>query len=340
MTKKVALVDIDGCLIQDGKLNLALAEKLKAYDEVILFTQRSKYIQTIQANIWRGGDPVTENDILVTPDAVDKLSALLGKQVKVSTSVDRFFNSPLSYYETELKPFEQNLKKALIEQGEDLNLAPFREVVTQEEVVVRQLLAQAPEVNAADFYPKGKVEQFVTLTGALPTILKTDEEIEVDFFDDHPDNLQEIIDHPHLPIKPNCFVVANHHVSTLSSFNKHQSNNISRTEAVIRGEFSDIINNLQSYKQARADEWKKSGSEYGSNWARIFKHEVGSARNKISAVDKAIQILSGVEGVEVSAGELKALKDGRVKEYLGDKINLIESYINEQQNANTRGLSQ
>ena len=36
ITKRVTFVDIDGCSVQRGKLNLTLVEQLKSYDEVIL----------------------------------------------------------------------------------------------------------------------------------------------------------------------------------------------------------------------------------------------------------------------------------------------------------------
>ncbi|KTC68288.1 hypothetical protein Lbir_2890 [Legionella birminghamensis] len=338
MPKKVALVDIDGCLVQDGKLNLALVEKLKQYDEVILFTQRSKFIQKKNANNWLMLDLHKGNNILITPDAADQLSALLGKNVKVSTSVDRFFGKPLAYYESELKPFEQNLKAALRGEVDEIDFSPIQAEVDKESPVLRELLRQGDDVSAGSFYPKDKVDQYVTLTGALPALLDTDEEIVIDFFDDHPENLQEIIDHKHLPIKPNCFIVAKQHISTLSSFNQHKSSAPNDTEAVARGAVTDTIASLRNYKKDRYDEWQQTGSEYKSNWAAIFKHQVGSARNKISAVDKAIQILSGVEEVKVSAAELKALKDGRVKELLGNSIDRIEEYMNEQ-HSHSKGLT-
>lgn len=105
MVDKVALVDIDGCLVQDGKLNMALVERLKSggYDNIALFTQRSKYMMYYR---WMRGESPSESPLFLTPDIVEAL-AKEGLNVTVSTSVDHCFGAPLAYYDGQLAPFER-----------------------------------------------------------------------------------------------------------------------------------------------------------------------------------------------------------------------------------------
>lgn len=319
MTKRVALVDIDGCLVQNGKLNAALVKKLQNYDEIILFSQRSKFIQTQQAKFWAADVFRDPTEILVTPDAVDQLSKALNKPIKVSTSVDRFFGSPGKYYERELKEFENKLKKELLLQGEELNLAEFQELCQSEESVLRELLGVASNIPGDDFYPRGKVEQYVSLTGALPKLLNTNDELVVDFFDDHPKNLQEIIDHPHLPIRPNCFVVQGEHMCSLADFNQKESvSEMIPKQIVIQME---VIDNLKNYKKNLAETINHS-SKIGS----FFNHRI-TAKEQIRAIDKAIQILADTDvNVNLSSKDLNILRKSPLNTILGNTLSQIEQY--------------
>jgi hypothetical protein len=50
MSKKIALVDIDGCFVKsDLNFNDELIKRLKegGYTEIVFFTQRSKYVQSL-----------------------------------------------------------------------------------------------------------------------------------------------------------------------------------------------------------------------------------------------------------------------------------------------------
>ncbi|HHF7374667.1 hypothetical protein [Legionella bozemanae] len=101
--KKVALVDIDGCLLIKGELNLNLVKRLRegGYDEIILFTQRSKFVQSLNLPM------LTDDTLKSTADAVASLSAALeGKPIKVSTSVDSMFGEQFAYFD-QLKSFEE-----------------------------------------------------------------------------------------------------------------------------------------------------------------------------------------------------------------------------------------
>ncbi|KTD64593.1 Rho GTPase (Miro-like) [Legionella santicrucis] len=64
---------------------------------------------------------------------------------------------------------------------------------------------------------------------------------------------------------------------------------------------------LEQYVANRESEKKDSGSEYNSIWARLFTPDA-SASIKISAANKAIQILNGEQGIIMSSKEMAALK--------------------------------
>jgi hypothetical protein len=325
MTKRVALVDIDGCLVQNGKLNMALVKKLQEYDEIILFTQRSKYIQTMQASIWRA-DPINPKDILITPDAVEQLSKALSKPVKVSTSVDRFFGSPLKYYDRQLKDFEIQLKDRLIEHGEMLSLDGFERQYRESEVpIIRKLAHAAAGADPSTFYPRGKVEQYVSLTGQLPAILDTREEITVDFFDDHPENLQEIMDHEHLPIEPTCYVVGGKHMCTLEDYNHKRPQGELNTQRCVmhieeHNKIEAAIDKLKAHKKLLAEQPAGRTDKLMS-----FFHVHASVNQQISAIDKAIQILSGAD-VDLSERDLRILKQQPIKKILGDLMLKVDEY--------------
>lgn len=110
MVDKIALVDIDGCLVQDGELNMALVERLKSegYHQIALFTQRSKFMLYEKL---RHGIP-SNTTLYYTPDIVAALEKQ-GLSVKVSTSVDHYVGEPLQYYD-ELAQFERQYQQFLV----------------------------------------------------------------------------------------------------------------------------------------------------------------------------------------------------------------------------------
>lgn len=110
MVDKIALVDIDGCLVQDGKLNMALVERLKSegYNQIALFTQRSKFMLYEKLS---NGIP-SDTTLYYTPDIVEALEKH-GLPVKVSTSVDHYVGEPLQYYD-ELAKFERQYQQFLV----------------------------------------------------------------------------------------------------------------------------------------------------------------------------------------------------------------------------------
>lgn len=112
--KEIALVDIDGCLLLDGQLNLAVIEKMQRVQSEggknVLFTQRNAGLLVIKAN-----------RALIQRDPVDeKLGTIAGilqtlrdeyglTDIQVSTSLDPFYGEPGQYYNDILKPFESAL---------------------------------------------------------------------------------------------------------------------------------------------------------------------------------------------------------------------------------------
>ncbi|VEG89946.1 hypothetical protein [Legionella spiritensis] len=338
---KIALVDIDGCLVQNRTLNSALVEKLKQYDDVVLFTQRSKFLQIGQiSRAYALSDvPVTADSIITTHDAVEKLSNALGKRVKVSTSVDPYFadTARQGYYVDELSDFERRLKTNLednklrpdfLEKMQNF-LQPFNEEVEEEADALRKKL-EKDERDAPDtFYPQGKVEQYKYLLECLPD----DEDIEIDYFDDSPSNLDEITQEKALSIRPNCLLVAGRYACSLEQFKAIYGERVDKHDIDFESKVHTVqtIEDLQDYAQTRRNEKAQStnNSEYHTIWARLFSSPKRSATTKINAAEKAIRILQGDEGVTMSAHEMAALEEGRLKNTIGPMIGAVKSYKNE-----------
>ncbi len=231
MKKEIALVDIDGCILQDGKLNEDLLKKLIQgnYDQIILFTQRSKFLQV--TNLKHHQD----SHLKTTEDVATELSRRLDKEVKVSTSVDTMFGAQFDYFD-KLKSFERkflkfmNANEKLIEHEsheiairriknrkdltendsakliaqEQMQLVPeeelqklkaFKNEIDQEIAAEKQTIwdytTKNPSyrTNDPDSYPKSKVLQFKDLCDELT---KEGDEIKVDYYDDSYANLDEI----------------------------------------------------------------------------------------------------------------------------------------------------
>ncbi|VEB32280.1 Dot/Icm T4SS effector [Legionella sainthelensi] len=229
--KEIALVDIDGCILQDGKLNEDLLKKLIQgnYDQIILFTQRSKFLQV--TNLKHHQD----SHLKTTEDVATELSRRLDKEVKVSTSVDTMFGAQFNYFD-KLKSFERKFLKfmnaneklithesheseirriknrkdltendsakliaqeqmQLLPEAELQKLKAFKneidEEIAAEKKIIRDYTNANPSyrTNDPDSYPKSKVLQFKDLCDELT---KEGDEIKVDYYDDSYANLDEI----------------------------------------------------------------------------------------------------------------------------------------------------
>ncbi|KTD45355.1 hypothetical protein Lqui_2826 [Legionella quinlivanii] len=341
MTKKVALVDIDGCLVQNGKLNKALAERLKNHDQIILFTQRSRFLQITQlpAHIL---NPVPGHDIDSTCDAVKQLTEYLGKKVLVSTSVDLYFGNPTEYYNNVLADFETRLADDLRKNDIEFNMAGFNDEVREECSIIKQALNIPDDLNVSpsSYYPEGKTDQYKHLVEGLSVLLDTDEQIEIDYFDDRPENFKEILREQNLSIRPNCQLVLPSYIVPFDTYKQHFSvpeNEKANTVNLVHR--LDTIQNLKQYKINRDLEQQQQKSDFHGKWASFFKRDHANANIKISAANKAIAILSGGEGIDISLNELKALKDKRLQVALGEFITEIEDYYNASQDSSKK-LSQ
>ncbi|QMT61533.1 hypothetical protein [Legionella sp. PC997] len=277
--KKVALVDIDGCLIIEGKLNADLVERLRqgGYDEIILFTQRSKFVQSLSLP-----RQLSEDEIKTTNDAVSHLSEALGKPVKVSTSVDFMFDGPFTYFE-QLKTTEElilnntsNLAKLRSHQADkrkieelggeaesarnklkeievirrrlltDNELAEIEELkkqleneISEEKKVVAEYQSTHEEYKTTDVdgYPVNKEQQLINLR---ETLTQDGSELEEDYFDDNYLNLQEL---EGLEKKPNRFVVSKGRIMSFEEVELKLSK-INDEIATIRSQFELFIREL------------------------------------------------------------------------------------------------
>ena len=195
--KKVALVDIDNCLLQNGALNIALVERLKSdgYDEIILFTQRSKFIQEGQL-FYHVNDG--HNGLVSTPDILQALSEQGLPDVKVSTSVDQYHGQPTEYYHRDsdgLGAFESRWLAALRKQEEHVDRSSFTLEKNKEIEGVRASLRLSLDAHPNSFYPRGKVDQYQhLLKEKLLRDIPEGQQLQVDYFDDSGSNIFEIMD--------------------------------------------------------------------------------------------------------------------------------------------------
>lgn len=143
MVDKIALVDIDGCLVRDGELNMALVERLKSegYDQIALFTQRSKFMLYEKLS---HGIP-SNTTLYYTPDIVEALEKH-GLSVKVSTSVDHYVGEPLQYYD-ELAKFERQYQQFLVGYDSTGNLTDAQ--ASQLSDLYKQILIELQHVAQA-----------------------------------------------------------------------------------------------------------------------------------------------------------------------------------------------
>jgi hypothetical protein len=330
MVKKVALVDIDGCLIESRKLNYALVEQLKSYDEVILFTQRSIYLQSGQIpRAYLLDNPPGHDDIVNTPDLVNALNAILPRPVKVSTSVDHIFGRPTQYYEMTLRSFEEDLKDhAQHARNDEEYKQPFdlQEKYSSEIETVRNHFKKPEHENPSNFYPQGKIEQCQALLIELPALLENEDSFEIDFFDDNIDNLTEVMNAKdnQLSHKPRCILVSSAYICPVEQFRAKYSNDFdSRNRTNKQLLQNDPIAKLAQYIVSRETERQQSKSEFGSGWAQLFTPNRGNATTKINAARQGIRILQGEKDVHLTSDELAALKHRRLKSNIGDSINII-----------------
>ncbi|CAM2903469.1 substrate of the Dot/Icm secretion system [Legionella steigerwaltii] len=205
--KKVALVDVDGCLLQNGELNQDLVKRLQEgnYDEIVLFTQRSKLVQSMSLP----KKIMAEDRLKSTADAVSALSEALNRPIKVSTSVDTMLGGQLAYFD-QLASFEERfLQLKLAEDkgplsAEDKKLKEdLEKEIEQEKAAILKYKEEHPKYKSSDkdFYPVDKLRQLKHLRKELT---KDGSELEEDYFDDAYPNLENL---KKLEQKPNRFLV-------------------------------------------------------------------------------------------------------------------------------------
>lgn len=219
---RFALVDVDGCLIQNGILNQNLIRKLKKeqYDHIILFTQRNKFLQVgqiVRSHLMDYQNHKTTDRILTTDDARRALATKMkNHQIRVSTSVDHLICQPLEYFVTELENFETSLNRTLLDDRESIDLQPFNAEVERETELVREALhIEDDTLPAAAFMPKGKVQQYQHLMDHLSK-QHSQERLLIDYYDDRADNLFEVFKANTSAIKPNCILVKANYLLVLS----------------------------------------------------------------------------------------------------------------------------
>ncbi|VVC75759.1 hypothetical protein AQUSIP_10530 [Aquicella siphonis] len=220
--RKVALVDIDGTLIlKSGGINLNLIAKLKEYDDVILFTQRSKFLQisNIYSVLAMLAPEAAVPEHITTSHVILALQAHGINPVGVSSSVDPFFGEPMCYYDGaqmeafEAEAFEMGLEVKLHPDRQPQGLSSLtREIEADNKHIQSRLASQSDDSQQHappdQYYPKNKVVQYAHLLRELKSRY-SDAQLEVSVFDDQADNLGEILDSKLIPEcdKPVAFLV-------------------------------------------------------------------------------------------------------------------------------------
>lgn len=307
MTRRIALVDIDGCLLQEGKLNAELIERLKGYDEVILFTQRSKLVQktNINAAFYLAGpgnaqaESKTTEPLIITPDIAAALEKILKKPIRVSTSLDHLIGQrkPLEYAD-QVGDFERRFLEVLKKEDSkktDARDDTFDAELEREVQSVRNGVGADSKMQPQQVYPMGKVEQYV----ALASLWK---DCSVDYYDDNNKNLDEILAaaaQSRLRIIPNCILVEKHRMVP------HETISPERQEAA-----SAFI----VYIKSRQNEEKQNQKKIGKGISKLFTPEKRTGAVKISAAEKCVLRLAG-KPVDFTRAELESL---HIK---GDRLN-------------------
>lgn len=326
-------MDIDGCIVHNNQLNQALVEQLREYDEIILFTQRSIFLQCGQITRKYQMSGVNKDELVNTPDVVKALGTALGKPIRVSTSIDHYYEAgqPTQYYENVLSGFEEELKLGVskVEQGNPYTVpSPLVKQYNDEIAMVWEKVeksASMKQQDPASFYPQGKVEQFAHLREALPAMLGTND-VAITYFDDSVDNLLEVAKATaEKPTAPRCLLVRESYICPID---KWQAKYPNPTE--ISKELQETpLSKLCDYVVLREGERNTSQyGEYNSRAARFFAFDSRSAATKISAAKKAIKILQGDDDPQyiLDENELKALQQGRLKDRIGDDLAVIKAF--------------
>ncbi len=293
---RVALVDIDGCLIQDGRLNHQLVQKLKEgnYDKIILFTQRSIFLQVGQIPRQHLLSE-SADEISTTPEAVQALSEALGRNIQVSTSVDHLTSGALNYYEETLKPFETELDEACIEHGDRVDFSPFNAQVKRETDSIRRRLKADEKALPEKFMPERKDEQYQYLVEELNRQARG-EKLEVDFFDDRAPNLVEVhsLEREDI-VKPRCFVVRKQHCLELTESDIREGND---NRNYLRDNKDYYLKLLKSDFKVRAQdtrEYTQKFRGFGARFKDQFTSTSGarSRTNELQILQKLTDYLEG-----------------------------------------------
>src|SRR3990167_8995890 len=180
---KITLVDIDSTLVlRDTELNLALIEKLHEFDEVILFTQRSKHVQTLNLRGHISGNMELEvnSSFLIIGNILNALRRH-GIHANVSTSLDHVVKRDNYYLEVDehIHQLMSNIIRTYPGYQESQQGDASTYVVTQ--------LTSLGEPET----PLTKVEPFRYLLNSL-YLKYPGQSIQITFFDDNEDNLTEV----------------------------------------------------------------------------------------------------------------------------------------------------
>lgn len=310
--KRVALVDIDGCMDQSGKLNEELIKKLSSgnYDEIVLFTQRCKHVQAANFK-YSELDPK-----MITADVVQQVSEALKKPVRLSTSIDEKMGKPFGYLnelnnfetlcmynfqlsmklaehnnavkqitslekEMQALPPKQKKERNKLQQKID-NLQPY--LLSEKELQeIKDIQEQVDKAEQAEMkivgekYPKDKVSQYKTVQAQFRI------DTEFDFYDDKFDNLNEITDSNEIERKPTCFLVAKQHISPTQDI-------LPKFEALTQ-ELKDIKNKYDRVMEHKKEVDKKYG--YIDSSLDYFAKQISKAKDPSAQLITTETILNG-----------------------------------------------
>lgn len=119
MIKKIAFVDVDDCLLlHDGTLNPTIVQRLKTggYQEITLFTQRGKYMQSVREGQYKIA--LSNNAMFTITDVMQALKQE-GINAKFSSSVSPYIEKPANYLK-DFARFENRFQQCIKDRVEAL----------------------------------------------------------------------------------------------------------------------------------------------------------------------------------------------------------------------------
>jgi hypothetical protein len=183
--------------------------------------------------------------------------ALGGWDESVALKISNLINSFEEKLNTEKGPL--NLPEALIQLQKDALPLGIESQVCD---LVKELFKGK--------YPDGKVEQYQSMLENLSQD-SPDETFEIDFFDDHLSNMEEICNDPNITNKPTCFLVTGENITPIKEALKEVENKLSESIGAIQGLKRKYDYVVQLYAKHPSTDNKETSDTLSKNQNKLSK---------------------------------------------------------------------